>query len=181
MILVFKQKIKEVTDNTQVLSQYRGNSVLQKGNDVQLDDTPLSLDDIKILRKYLKTACAEINKVLSGYQSSIEDADGNALVPFEFDVADPDIVLDEGETADPDENIIIIRAGLPATFNTSVITHMDDAIRDALESYLLYRTSKHKMNETQSYYDDFTGAIGNLRTYINMRTASVRRNYNILE
>ena len=181
MILIFKQNIKEITDNVQVLSQYRGNSLQQKGNNVPLDDTPVTLDDIKILKKYLKTGCMEINKVLSGYQSSIVNDEGTELLPFEFDVADPDIEIPHGETANPDNNVIIFRCSMPETFNTAVITTMDEAIRDALENYLLYRTSKHKMNEMQSYQQDFDEAKGLLRTYVNARTKSTRRTYNILE
>ena len=179
--MIFKQNMKEITDNAQVLSQYRANSMLQKGNDVPLDDTPLTLDDVGVLRKYLKSGCREIQKVFSGYQVSIVDAEGNTLLPFEFDVPDPDITIGEGETANPDNNVLLFRLSMPATFNSSVIGQMDDAIRDALESYLLYRTAKHKMNEIQSYQADFEDAKGMLRTYVNMRTQSVRRNYNILE
>lgn len=172
MILIFKYPLTEITGNAKILSQYRENSLLQKGNNVPLDDTALTEEDVKILNKYLKTGCAEIANIVSGYSDNLVDEDENELLPFEFNVADPD--------EEVNENVFIFRMAMPETFNKSVIQPMDEAIKDALENYLLYRTSKHKMNEVNSYNEDYESSLGLIRSYINRRTASTTRNHNLL-
>lgn len=176
MILIFKHKLTEITGNAKILSQYRENSLLQKGNNVPLDDTALTEEDKAVLTKYLKTGCAEIANIVSGYSDNLVDENGNELLPFEFNVVNPDTPQDTTE----ENKVFIFRLAMPETFNKAVINPMDEAIEDALENYLLYRTSKHKMNEVNSYREDYETSLGLIRSYINRRTASTKRNYNIL-
>ena len=176
--LTFKYKIKDITGNMQILSHYRENSLLQKGNDVPLDDTASTMADQSLLKKYLKAGCAVIANVFSGYTPVYDVDNETVLDPFEFDVADPEIELGEGETADPLENVFIFRASLPDTFNQSALIPMDEAIKDCLENYLLFRISKLMANENESFRQDYEDALSQVRGGIHRRTKGTTRNIN---
>ena len=172
-MIIFSYKISDIIDNAQVLSLYRSNSMLEKGSENTLDDTAVSDEDESLLKKYLKSGCSLIADILSGYTKDLINSDGNKVLmvgePFEFDVTHETVA-----------HSFVFRVNMPETFSESVVQLIDDAIKDALENYVLYRVAKLKMIEAETYFSDWENSRSQIRGYINRRTKSTVRNYNNL-
>ena len=168
-MITFSYKISDLTNNAQILSLIRANSMLEKGSENTVDDFSISDEDEALVKKYLKTGAALIAHVLSGYARNLLDTDGvTELEAFEFDV-----------TFDSVEHSFIFRVNMPETWPTSAMVLIDDAIKDGLENYVLYRISKHKMIEGETYYLSFDDAVKSIRSYISRRTTTVIRAKNL--
>jgi len=168
-MIVFSYKISDFFTNAQVLSLIRTNSMLEKGNENTVDDFSINDEDEALVKKYLKTGCALIANVLSGYARNLLDVDGvTELEAFEFDV-----------TYSTVEGSFVFRVNMPDTWPTSGMILIDDAIKDALENYVLYRLAKHKMIEGESYYSSFDDSVKNIRSYLSRRTSTVTRSKNL--
>lgn len=165
-MIEFEYKISEVITNIEILSQYRSNSMVQKGNDVDLDDSSSTFEDEKILTKYLKQGVSIVGGVLSGYSSGLLDTDNvTELKPFEFNTEDDQIIF---------------RMNVPDTFQENVIDSIDEEIKDFLENYVLSRINIHRGNEFESYLSALDESKSKIRGYISRRTETVKRNYNLI-
>jgi hypothetical protein len=172
-MIIFNYKISDFIDNAQVLSLYRVNTLLESKSENVVDDTAVSDEDESLSSKYLKAACVQIAQIISGYTKDLLQPDGTTILmegsPFEFDV-----------TYETVEHSIVFRINMSLNFNKAIITAMDEAIKDALESFVLYRTARTKGIEFISYQEDWENSIGQVRNYINRRTTGTRRNYNLI-
>lgn len=169
-LLVFNYPIADFITNAQVLSMYRANTTFDNGGEPLVTDTILSNSDTQILTRYLKAGSVLVADVMSGYAHDIVDSQGviTALNPYQFDAT-------LGELT----HQLIYRLNMPDAFLTSATSGIDEAIRDGLENYLLFRTAKHRATEFQSYEMDWEKCLSNIRGYLNRRTESVRRDYNL--
>ena len=168
-MIVFNYKISDLINNAQILSLIRTNSMLDKGTESVVDDFSINGEDEALVKKYLKTGAALIANVLSGYARNLLDVDGvTELEAFEFDI-----------TYDSVEHSFVFRVNMPVTWPASAMILTDDAIKDGLENYVLYRIAKHKMIEGESYYLSFDDAAKMIRSYISRRTSTVIRAKNL--
>lgn len=172
-MIIFNYKIEDFLNNAQVLSLYRSNSLLEKGSEHIVDDTAVSDEDETLLKKYLKAGASFIAQVISGYTKDLINSAGDTVPmegePFKFDV-----------TYETVEHSIVFRLNMPETFNLSVLSTMDEAIKDTLENYVLWRVNEIKGTESASWKDSYETALGQVRNYINRRTQGTRRNYNLI-
>ena len=138
-----------------------------------LDSLGLHERDDERLKKYLKTGCALLADTFSGYTKNLINSAGDVVLmegePFEFDV-----------TYDTVENCFVFRMNMPETFNLTILTSLDEAVIDALENYVLYRISRMKTTESETYFEDWEAARSLIRGYIGRRTEGVKRNYNFI-
>lgn len=168
-MIQFSYTIESIVNNAQILSLIRTNSMLEKGNENTVDDFSINDEDKSLVKKYLKTGAALIAHVLSGYTKNLLDTDGvTELEAFEFDV-----------TYDSVDHSFVFRVNMPDTWPTSAMVLIDDAIKDGLENYVLYRIAKHKMIEGETYYLSFDDAVKMIRSYISRRTTTVVRAKNL--
>lgn len=176
-MIIFNYKISDIINNAQVLSIYRSGSLLDKGTENVVDDTALSDEDESLLKKFLISGCAMVANTLSGYIKDLINSQGNKVLmegePFEFDVT-------YGEGEDAVEHSIVFRINMPETWPTSYMMLIDNSIKEALENYILYRVSKLKLIEGDTFYSDFEISLGNIRGYLQRRSKSTVRNYNTL-
>lgn len=143
--------------------------MLEKGNESVVDDFSINDEDEALVKKYLKTGAALVAHVLSGYARNLLDVDGETeLEAFEFDV-----------TYDEVEHSFVFRVNMPDTWPTSAMILIDEAIKDALENYVLYRLAKHKMIEGESYYTSYDDAVKMIRSHISKRTETITRSKNL--
>lgn len=171
-MIVYNYLIADILNNAQVLSLYRANSLLNQGNDSIVDDTAVGSEDESLLKKYLKAGSALVANVLSGYTKDLLNSEGDTVlmegVPFEFDVTYSEV-----------DHQIVFRINMPETWPADAMLLADEAIKDALENYILYRANKFKMIDYRTYQEDHETALGNLRTYIHRRTETITRSYKL--
>ena len=168
-MIIFNYQISDFINNVQILSQLRSNSRLAKGDENELDDTSITDDEEALVKKYLRAGCAEIADILSGYTNDLLDTDEvTELEAFEFDVTYLTV-----------ENSIVFRVNMPTTFRTSAMKLIDEAIKDALENYLLYRVARHKTIEEKTYTEDCEKAKDQIRSYLTRRTGTIKRVYKL--
>lgn len=172
-MIVFTYKVNDFLNNAQIISMYRANALVQHGPQIDLDDTEASYEDQSILTNYLKKGAAIIAANMSGYAKALYDTDGiTALNALDF--------IAEDLTVDPIiEAQIIFRINLPDSFNNTLILPCDEAIKDALENYMLYRLFKHKGHNFESFMDDYKSSVNNILTYINHRSTVTKRSMNL--
>lgn len=167
-MIVFTYKIADFFNNSQILSLIRTNSMLEKGNENSVDDFSINDEDEPLVKKYLKSGSALVANVLSGYTKDLINSLRETIPmegePFEFDV-----------TVDTDEHLIVFRVNMPENWPVSATTLVDQSIIDALENYVLYRISKQKMIEGETYFSLYDEAIKNIRSYIHRRTETITR------
>lgn len=163
-MITFTYSISDFISNIQVLSLYRGNSSLDKGPESILDDTAISSEDDALLKKYLKYGASLIAHTLSGYAKDLINSSGET-------------VLMEGEPFEVSSTQVIFRINMPETFQVNVINQIDEAIKDALENYVLYRVAKQKLIEGETYFNDWEQSRGQIRSYLVARTKPTRRTY----
>jgi len=172
-MIIFNYKISDFVNNAQILSLYRVNTLLDRGSENIVDDTAISDEDESISQKYLKAGCAIIAQAISGYTKDLLQSDGSIILmegePFEFDA-----------TYNTIQHSIVFRVNMPLNFNEAIIQSMDEAIKDALENYTIYRLAKIKGIDYMSYQEDWENSLGQIRTYINRRTTGTKRNYNLI-
>ena len=167
---VFCYDIDAIISNSKILSSYRSNSLLDRGNESNFDDTEASNEDDNLLKKYLKLGASMIADIVSGYTKDLLDVDGETeLAAFEFNVAYKDVT-----------SAIVFRVNMPDTFNQAISISIDEEIKDGIENYMLYRISKTKGIEYSSYQENYEESLGKIRSYINRRTESVKRSYGLL-
>ena len=171
-MIIYNYKIADILNNSQIISLYRSNSLLEKGSENTLDDTAVSDEDESLLKKYLRTASALIADVMAGYNKDLINSAGDTVLfegePFEFDV-----------TYDSVEHSIVFRSLMPETWPTTTLILIDDAIKDALENYVLYRVAKLKLIEGETYFSDWESALSQIKNYLTRRTEPIKRNYNL--
>jgi len=168
-LIVLNYPIADFIYNAQVLSMYRASGTLSSGGEAIVMDTILNTSDEQILTRYLKAGAVIIADIMSGYTKNILDQDGVMLLdPYEF-----------GGTLGLLTNQLIYRLNMPDTVIDSAIDALDEAIRDGLENYIIYRTAKHRSIENQSYLQDWNECLDNIRKYLNRRSEGTHRNYNI--
>jgi hypothetical protein len=172
-MIIFSYKISDFIANTQILSIYRASSAYNAGNEGVVYDTAISPEDESFMTKYLKAGASLVSQVISGYTKDLINKEGDTVLmvgqPFEFDVIYEMI-----------EHSIVFRVNMPETFNQSVMPALDEAIKDALENYTLYRTAKLRAVEFASYQEDWETALGQVRTFIHRRTEGTRRSYKFI-
>ena len=168
-MIIYSYKISDITNNVQILSLFRSNSIIDKGEQPVIDDFPLNPEDVSMIKKYLAIGSSLVAYSLSGYAKNLIDSDGvTILEPFEFDIEYSN-----------DTGMIVFRTNMPDNWPISTKTLIDESIKDCLENYVLYRVSKHKMIELNSYYEDFNYALSNVRGYISRRNTIIKRKYNL--
>lgn len=172
-MIIFSYKISDFVNNAQVLSMYKASSSFNFGKEESSDDTSLKAEDVSFLTKYLKSGVMVLANIISGYTKDLTNSKREVVImdgePVEFDVVYGN-----------EPNSIVFRLNMPETFNEAILGPMDEAIKDALESYVLYRTAKLRAVEYLSYQEDYEQALGQVRNYINRRIKGVRRNYNLI-
>lgn len=172
-MIIFNYKITDFTNNAKVLSIYRASSSFDSGKENTVGDIVLKESDESFLKKYLKIGVMNIAQVVSGYTKDLTNSLGVLVEmvgePVEFNVAYESVA-----------DSIVFRLNMPETFNLSILSPMDESIKDCLENYMLYRTSKLKGLDYLSYQEDYEQALGQIRTYINRRTKGTVRNYNLI-
>lgn len=168
-MIQYTYTIDSIVNNAHVLSLFRSNSMIDKGEQPVIDDISLNPEDVSMIKRYLKAGSVLIAYALSGYSNNLIGEDNvTKLDPFEFD------------TEDEDKNkLIVFRSNMPSTWPESTKTLIDESIKDCLESYVLYRVSKHKFMECDSYLSDFESSIGNIRCFLSIRNDTVKRPYNL--
>lgn len=167
-MIQFSYTIESIVNNAQILSLLRTNSMQEKGSETVVDDYAINDEEEPLVKKYLKSGCSLIADTLSGYARDLLDEDGvTALEAFEFDT-----------TVDAVEDSFVFRVNMPDLWPTSAMTLCDEAIKDASENYVLYRIAAHKMIESNSYFQLWEEARGQLRALLSRRTDTVKRNYN---
>lgn len=168
-MITFSYKISDLFANAQVLSLIRTNLMLEKGNESSVDDFSINDEDAALVKKYLKTGAALIANVLSGYARNLLDTDGvTELEAFEFDVTYLEV-----------PGSFVFRVNMPDTWPVSTTILIDEAIKDALENYILYRIAKQKLIEAETYFMSFEAAVSNIRSYVSRRTTTVTRSKNL--
>lgn len=168
ILVVFNYTLSDFTTNAQILSQYRTQTTFNNGGDAITDNVKLTSDDETLIKKFLKGACLKIADVLSGYTRYITDTDGvMEIPPFEYDV-----------TFNALPGQVVFRINMPDTFITSSIEGMEDAIKNAIENYILSRTSEVRGMDNRSYEDMYEKSLSSVRSYLSRRYSAIRRNYN---
>lgn len=169
-MIEFTYKINDFLNNAQIISMYRANAILQHSSPdvpIALEDTATTYEDDAIITNYLKKGAAELAGSLSGYAQDLFDVDG---------ITPKDAIEFTEDTQDAEAQIII-RITLPITFNNSLLLPIDEAIKDALENYVLYRLYKAKGHNFESFLDDYSKSTGNILMYLNQRSKSTHRSY----
>lgn len=172
-MITFNYLINDFIDNAQLQSMYRAGTMYNSGQEGVLLDPSISAEDDGLLKKYLKVGVTLIAQVISGYTKDLRNSKGDILSmvgePMEFDI-----------TYETVENSIVFRVNMPETFNLAVIKALDEAIKDTMENYILYRTGRSKGTEFESFQQDWETALGRVRAYINRRTETIRRSYSFI-
>lgn len=172
-MIIFNYKISDFINSTEILSVYRANSLVDQSNAPEPNDSAISKDDEALIKKYLSIGASTIAQALSGYNKDLLDSLGNTLVmvgePYEFNVVFEEVV-----------GSIVYRINVPENFNLSVLEAFDNAIKDCLENYVLYRVCKNKAIEFKSYQEDYENALGQIRMYVNRRNGTIKRRYNLI-
>lgn len=169
ILIVFNQNIPDFINNPQILSEYRTQTIFNNGGDGTTDNFKLEADDEAMIKKYMKAACAKIAVALSGYTKGIYDTDGvMEIPPYLFDTTYLGV-----------PNQILYRINMPDSFIVTNIAAMDEAMKDAIENYILYRTAKLRGTEFQSYQSDWENALNDLRGYLHHRYETTKRNMNL--
>lgn len=164
-MIVFNYTISEILNQSKIISLYRANTSLNGGVENALEEQGLHEKDDPIIEKYLKTGCGLIADTLSGYARNLLDEDGvTELEAFEFNV-----------TYDNVANSIVYRVNMPTTWPESAMNLIDDAIKDSLENYVVYRINKQKGIDASSFFDDWEDARGRIRSLLSRRTEPVLR------
>jgi len=172
-MIILSYKISDILDQSKITSLYRANMAVSSETPDALDSLGLHERDDERLKKYLKTGCALLADTFSGYTKNLINSAGDVVLmegePFEFDV-----------TYDTVENCFVFRMNMPETFNLTILTSLNEAVIDALENYVLYRISRMKTTESETYFEDWEAARSLIRGYIGRRTEGVKRNYNFI-
>ena len=168
-LVVFNFPVSDFIGNAKVLSMYRAKTISKNGGDANTLDTVLDSSDESFLKKYLKVGCSKIADVMSGYSKNILDQDGVMLLdPYEFDSSL------EGQSGQ-----IIFRINVPDSFVDTSVDSIDEAIRDGLENYMMYRTAKLRAVEFQSYQMDWETSLNDIRGYLSRRSETTKRSMNM--
>lgn len=176
-MIEFKYKEADILNNAQILSLYRANALLQHNEEIPLDDSAATYEDDSMLINLLHKGAGVVGASLAGYGKALYDTDGITLLPaVEFVsqvVADPD----SDPVIDAVDAQVIFRINMPDTFSNDLVLPIDQAIRDTLESYVLYRIMKLKGHNYESYYDDYVQGLSQIMAYVSQRTKPIRRSY----
>lgn len=168
ILITFNYNLSDFLNNTQIMSQYRTQTTFNSGGEAGIDDVKLTADDESLITKFLKGACVKIADVLSGYTKLMFASDGETELPaYEFNV-----------TYDTLPGQIVFRINMPDTFLLSTMNSMEDCIKDALENYVIYRTTQLRGTEFQSYLSQWDDGVRQLRAYLSRRTQVVTRSMN---
>lgn len=176
-MIIFTYKVSDILNNAQIQSLYRANALLQHNEEIPLDDSAATYEDQSILTNYLKKGCGVLSASMAGYGNALYDEDGITLLPaLEFVsevIADPD--------ADPAvvgvDAQVIFRVNMPDTWNTNLALPMDEAIKDTLENYIIYRLFQIKGHNFESFFNDYTTGMSKIMEFLNMRERPIRRSY----
>ncbi len=169
-MIIFNYTINEILDQSKIISLYRANTSLNAGIENALEELGIHEKDNDLLEKYLKTGCGLIADALSGYARNLLDEDGTTeLEAFEFDATYEDVT-----------NSIVYRVNMPDAWPTSAMHLIDDAIKDSLENYVIYRINKQKGIDASSNFDDWETALGKIRSLLCRRTEPVLRRANTM-
>lgn len=174
-MIVFTYIVNDLLNNAEIISQYRGNALLQHAEEIPLDDTASSFfEDRAILTNYLKKGAAILMASLNAYAINLIDADGIEYEAYEWV---NEVAADPPVEYSPEQ--IIIRLGMPDNWNTSLAYAMDEAIKDTLENYMLYRLGKAKGHNFESYLDDYKEGVSSIMMFANQRNTTTKRRYNL--
>lgn len=160
-MIVFTYQFADIINNAQIVSSLRSNTVIP-GKD-EVSDVSVNRDDEALMTKYLKQGALEIAGKLSGYTANLYDTDGITLLePIEFSAT-----------------TITMRVNVPLTFKTTILKTLDRAIEDALENYSIFRINEFKGHSFETFESNYNKAINRILTYINARTRTITRKYNL--